>query len=65
VNPEGAMYITDSNGNRKVFNLKRNDDGSWLNGNNGNPDNFYNGNVRWVFRRNCLYFSRTSCGSLS
>ena len=55
---EGILYITDSNGNLNVFNVEHNDDGLWLNGNNGNPDNFWNGNNRWVFtRRNLLHFS--------
>lgn len=55
----GISYITDSNGNLNVFNVKRNDDGKqWLNANNGNPDNIWNGSYRWVFvRRNLLHFS--------
>ena len=55
-----TLYITDSDGNLKVFNVKRNDDGKlYLNGNNGNPDNFWNGNNRFVFvlPRNSLHFS--------
>lgn len=55
---EGVSYKTDSDGNPKVFNVEHDKDGLWLNGNNGNPDNFWNGNNRWVFRRNSLYFSR-------
>lgn len=43
--------VTDSDGNLDVFNVERNDDGLWLDGNNGNPDNFWNGNYRWVFVR--------------
>lgn len=56
---DGSLYITDSDGDLNVFNVERNDDGKqWLNGNNGNPDNFWNGNNRWVFlRRNSLHFS--------
>lgn len=39
---DGILYATDSDGNLNVFNVKRNDDGKqWLNGNNGNPDNFW------------------------
>ncbi|OGM93552.1 hypothetical protein A2935_02905 [Candidatus Wolfebacteria bacterium RIFCSPLOWO2_01_FULL_47_17b] len=48
---EDAAYKTDSDGNLNVFNVECNDDGRWLNGNNGNPDNFWNGNNRWVFCR--------------
>jgi hypothetical protein len=55
---EGISYITDSNGNLKVFNVEHNDNGQWLNSNNGNPDNVWNAENRWVFRRNYLYFSR-------
>ena len=48
----GTLYTTDSDGNLNVFNVKRNDDGKqWLNANNGHPDNFWNGNNRWVFWR--------------
>jgi hypothetical protein len=48
----GALYITDSDGNWNVFNVKRNDDGElWLNTNNGNPDNIWNADNRFVFRR--------------
>lgn len=43
--------ITDSNGSRKVFGLKRNDSGFWLDGTYGITDRFYYGDVRWVFRR--------------
>ena len=54
----GILYVTDSNGNLNVFNVELNDNGLWLNGNNGNPDNFWNGNNRWVFaRRKSLHFS--------
>jgi hypothetical protein len=49
---DGILYITDSDGNLNVFNVKRNDDGKqWLNGNNGKPDNFWNADNRWVFLR--------------
>ena len=52
----GILYITDSDGDLNVFNVKRNDDGTqWLNGNNGRPDNVWNADNRWVFlRRNSL-----------
>jgi hypothetical protein len=32
-----------------VFNVNRNSDGVWLNGNNGKPDNHWNGNNRCAF----------------
>jgi hypothetical protein len=34
-----------------VFNVEHDDNGLWLNSNNGHPDNFWNGNNRWVFVR--------------
>ena len=55
---EDKSYISDSDGNLKVFNVERNDDGAWLNSNYDNPDNIWNASNRWLFRRNCLYFSR-------
>ena len=52
-----SRTFTDSDGNLNVFNVERNDDGQWLNTNNGNPDNLWNPGNRWVFaRRNSLYF---------
>ncbi len=54
---------TDSNGNLNVFNVEHDNDERWLNGNNGNPDNFWNGNNRFVFvRRKSLHFSPTFMG---
>ncbi len=64
---DGALYITDSDGNLNVFNVECNDNGLWLNSNNGNPDNFWNGNNRWLFRlpRNSLHFlSRLPVGGV-
>jgi hypothetical protein len=55
---EGISYTTDSNGNLKVFNVERNDDGLWLNSNYANPENFYNGDNVWVFARKYLCFFR-------
>ncbi len=52
-----TLTSTDSNGNLKVFNVEHDDKGQWLNSNYGNPDNFWNGNNRWVFVRNYFYFS--------
>lgn len=49
--------FVDSDGNLNVFNVERNEDGLWLNANNGNPTNFWNPENRWVFaRRNFLHF---------
>ena len=43
---DGTLHISD--GNRNVFNVKRNDDGKfWVNGNIANPDNHVNANNRW------------------
>lgn len=62
---DGISHATDSDGNLNVFNVERNEDGSWLNGNNGHPDNHWNGNNRWVFvRRNCRSFSLLRWGVL-
>jgi hypothetical protein len=57
---EGKSYISDSDGYLKVFNVERNDDGAWLNSNYDNPDNVWDASNRWLFRRNCLYFSRSN-----
>ena len=48
---EDALYITDSDGDLNVFNVRQNDSGLWLNTNYGNPDNFWNGNNYFVFVR--------------
>ena len=47
-----------------MFNVKRNDDGElWLNTNNGNPDNVWNADNRFVFRRRkSFYFSPVFAG---
>lgn len=50
--------LTDRDGNPKVFNLNRNEDGSWLKTNNGKPDNEWNPDNSVVFvARNPLHFS--------
>lgn len=56
---DDALHGTDSNGNLNVFNVKRNEDGLWLNGNNGHADNFWNGDNQWLFvrPRYSLHFS--------
>lgn len=52
-----SRTFMDSDGNQNVFNVEHNDDGRWLNSNNGNPDNMWNPDNRWVFaRRNSPYF---------
>ena len=49
---------TDSNGDLNIFNVERDDDERWLNGNNGHPDNEWNGDNRFVFAsRKSFYFS--------
>ena len=59
-----CTLLTDSDGNLKVFNVKRNDNGElWLNGNNGHPDNFWNADNRFVFLcRNSFHFSSALAG---
>lgn len=61
---EGTLYITDSDGNLKAFNVKHDDNGLWLNSNNGNPDNVWNPDNHWVFvlPRNSLHFSPIPLG---
>lgn len=50
--------ITDADGNPNVFNVNHDDDGLFLNANNGDADNHWDANNRFVFvRRNFLYFS--------
>ena len=46
-----ALYISDSDGNLNIFKVEHDDDDLWLNGNNGNSDNFWNDNNRFVFVR--------------
>lgn len=46
---DGKPYKTDSNGNPKVFELERNENGTWLNSNWANPDNRWNPENRIVF----------------
>ncbi|TSC55624.1 MAG: hypothetical protein Greene071421_549 [Parcubacteria group bacterium Greene0714_21] len=42
-----------------MFNVEHNDNGQWLNSNNGNPDNVWNPDNQWVFvlPSNSLHFS--------
>lgn len=50
--------VTDSVGDLNVFNVEHDDDERWLNGNNGNPDNVWFSDNRWVFLRSkSSYFS--------
>jgi len=52
-----ALCITDSDGNLKLFNVKRNDSDLWLNSYYDKPDNVWNSDNRFVFsRRNSLRF---------
>lgn len=61
--PDGAVYTTDSDGNPNVFELKRNDDKRWLNGNWANPDDKWNLDNEIVFRlRKSAYFSLAVAG---
>ncbi|MBX4189228.1 hypothetical protein KW785_01370 [Candidatus Parcubacteria bacterium] len=46
---EGALYITDSNGNPNILGVNRNDKGRWVNAYNGNPDNRWNRENGFVF----------------
>lgn len=46
---DGLLYITDSDGNLKLFNVKHNDNGRWLNSNYGNADDVWNGDNQFVF----------------
>ena len=41
----------DRDGNPNVFSVNANDDGLWLNTNNGRPDNVWNPDNRFVFSR--------------
>jgi len=60
---EGALHISDSDGDLNLFNVERNDDGLWLNTNYGNPDNFWDPDDRFVcVRRNSLYFPLLEAG---
>jgi len=54
---DGTSYLTDRNGNPKVFNLNRNEDGLWLNNNWAKPDNKWNPKNQFVFslRKYCLF----------
>ena len=55
----GALYISGSDGNLNIFKVEHDDNDLWLNGNNGNPDNFWGGHDRFVFvcPRKSLHFS--------
>jgi hypothetical protein len=54
----GALYATDRDGDRNIFNVEHDSDDLWLNANNGHPDNVWNADNRFVFaRRNYPRFS--------
>jgi len=38
---DGASYGTDSDDDLKVFNIEHDDNGQWLNSNNGHPNTLY------------------------
>ena len=56
---DGASYGTDVNRDLNVFNIEHDDNGLWLNSNNGNPNTLYNPDNRFVcvVPRNYLCFS--------
>ena len=54
---DDATYKTDSDGNPNIFNVKRNDDGFWLNNNWTNPTNKWNLDNEFVFRLRKCFFS--------
>ena len=54
--------ITGSDGYPDVFNVDRDVDGRWLNGNYVNPDNTWNPDDSWVFGRNYVHFSCLTAG---
>ena len=60
---DGVLYITDSDGNLKLFNVNHDDNGRWLNSNYGNPENVWNGDNQFVF---CYSLhSPPQCGGVS
>jgi len=60
---DDISYTTDSDGNLNLFKVERDDEDLWLNGNNGNPENFWNSNKRFVFvGRKSLHFSPAKAG---
>lgn len=58
------LIRTDSDGNRNIFNVEHDNDELWLNWNNGNPDNVWNPDNRFVFvlPRNSHHFSPDPAG---
>ncbi len=62
---DGVSYGTDANGDLNVFNVEHDDDGLWLNSNNGNPNTLYNPDNRFVclVPRNYPCFSPPSAES--
>ena len=48
---DGTLYISDRNGNPNLLNLNRNDDGLWLDNNDGGPGDVWGSDVRFVFSR--------------
>lgn len=55
---DGVAYIIDPDGNPKVFNVNRNNDGkSWLNDDWAKPDNRWNPDNEFVFRPRKYFLS--------
>lgn len=61
----GTSYGTDANCDLNVFNIEHDDNGLWLNSNNGYPNTLYNPDNRFVcvVPRNYLCFSPPSAES--
>lgn len=58
-------FPTDSSGYPNVFNVDRNEDGRWLNANDARPENRWNPENAFVFRRrNPLRFSHGMSGGV-
>jgi hypothetical protein len=56
---DGILYGTDSDDDLNIFNVNHDNDERWLNTYNGNPDNTWNPDDRFVVvvPRNSLHFS--------
>lgn len=54
---DGKSHITDQNGNPKVFNLERNDDGLYLNDYWAKPDDEWNADNELMFSVRKYFFS--------
>lgn len=54
---DGTSYNSDRSGTPNVFNLKRNENGLWLNRNFAKPDNRWNPKNEFAFRLRNYFFS--------